>query len=150
MTYSLHKQAKNAHNDLYMYKNETNRVRYQPLTTPRVVLIFIIALHLCDLNNLHENQYPLRTAEPCEELTKPKKNNKYFWCFRFFRNKQTKKNQTKTKQTKQSKIFLDFSFKANQSKETKKQTKRNNENIFGIFVFLERSNKNQKESETMD
>ena len=47
----LHKQAKHAHNDEYMYQNETNRVHYQPLTTPRVVLIFIIALHLCDLNN---------------------------------------------------------------------------------------------------
>ena len=54
MTYTLHKQAKHAHNDEYMYKNETNRVRYQPLTTPQVVLIFIIALHLCDLNKKHE------------------------------------------------------------------------------------------------
>ena len=51
MTYTLHEQTKHAHNDEYMYKNETNRVCYQPLTTPQVVLIFIIALHLCDLNN---------------------------------------------------------------------------------------------------
>src|SRR3954463_11684760 len=126
MTYTLHEHTKHAHNDEYMYKNETNRVRYQPLTTPQVVLIFIIALHLCDLNNNMKPQNPLRTVEPCKELTKPKKKNKYFWCFRFFRNKQTKKKQTKAKQTKQSKIFLDIYFKANKSKETKKQTKRNN------------------------
>ena len=60
MTYTLHKQAKHAHNDEYMYKNETNRVRYQPLNTPRVVLIFIIALHLCDLNN---NMKPKSTED---------------------------------------------------------------------------------------
>src|SRR3954464_1953822 len=87
----------------------------------------------------HNDEYMLtRMAEPCKELTKPKKNNKYFWCFRFFRNKQTKKNKPNKKQTKQSKInkqskiFLDFCFKANQRKEAKKQTKRNNKNIFGI------------------
>src|SRR3954469_14304453 len=61
-------------------KMKTNRVRYQPLTTPQVVLIFIIALHLCDLNN-NMKYNPLTSAEPCKELTKPKNNNKYFWCF---------------------------------------------------------------------
>ena len=83
MTYTLHKQAKHAHNDEYMYKNETNRVRYQPLTTPRVVLIFIIALLLCDLNN---NMKPnsLRPAEPCKELHKTKEEQQIFLVFSIF------------------------------------------------------------------
>src|SRR3954464_4774463 len=84
-------------------KMKTNRVRYQPLTTSQVVLFFIIALHLCDLNN-NMKPNPLRTAEPCKELTKPKKNNTYFWCFRFF--KQANKAKTSKAKTNQAKKNL--------------------------------------------
>src|SRR3954469_10220604 len=84
---SIHKQHTPYRNILSMLtmmsickKMKTNRVRYQPLTTPQVVLIFIIALYLCDLNN-NMKYNPLTSAEPCKELTKPKNNNKYFWCF---------------------------------------------------------------------
>ena len=37
-TYTLHEQTKHAYSDEYMYKMKTNRVRYQPLTTPQVVI----------------------------------------------------------------------------------------------------------------
>src|SRR3954471_15084948 len=112
-------------------KMKTNRVCYQPLTTPQVVLILIIALHLCDLNN-NMKPNPLRTAEPDKELTKPKKNNKYFWCFRFFQTSKQSKN--KPNKAKSFWIFL----KANQNKETNQEKQ---QKYFGIFVFL----RNQKQ-----
>src|SRR3954466_10836514 len=108
MTYTFHKQAKHAHNDEYMYKNETNRVRYQPLTTPQVVLIFIIALHLCGLNN-NMKQTPLRTAEPCKELHKTKEEQQIFIVFSIFKASTQSKN-------KQRKIFLDFSLRQTKAK----------------------------------
>src|SRR3954467_9313225 len=102
MTYTLHKQAKHAHNDEYMYKNETNRVRYQPLTTPQVVLIFIIALHLCDLNN---NMKPKstedgRTLQRTHKASKQSKKQRKQNLFGFF----FKANQSlKGKETNQEK-----------------------------------------------
>src|SRR3954466_14591698 len=103
MTYTFHKQAKHAHNDEYMYKNETNRVRYQPLTTPQVVLIFIIALHLCDLNN---NMKPNSTKDDRTlQRTHKTKTTNIFGVFDFL--KQAKQSK-KTSKNKQSKIFLDF------------------------------------------
>jgi hypothetical protein len=68
-------------------------------------------------------------------FTKPEKNNKIFLGFLNF--------ETRTEgNSKQSKIFLDFSNnkpkignKANQDWKMKEQTKRNNRNIFGLFVF---------------
>jgi hypothetical protein len=48
---------------------------------------------------------------------------KYFWIFQISNQKQ------QVQQTKARKL--------------KRQTKRNNENIFGLFVFLESTNKNE-------
>ena len=64
-------------------KMKTNIVRYQPLTTPQVVLIFIIALHLCGLNN-NTKPNSLRTAEPCKELHKTKEEEQIFLVFSIF------------------------------------------------------------------
>jgi hypothetical protein len=89
------------------------------------------------------------------KFIKPKKNNKYFWVFKF-KNKNRRKQQTKqiifgffeyqTKNKKQSKP------KQTKTTKLKRQVKRNNGNIFGLFVFWKteiktRSNK-EKESET--
>jgi hypothetical protein len=62
--------------------------------------------------------------------------------------------------SKQSKIFLDFSNiklkmenKANHSWKTKRQTKRNNGNIFGLFVFWKveiRTRTTKKRKRNMD
>src|SRR3954466_14955401 len=108
MTYTFHKQAKHAHNDEYMYKNETNRVRYQPLTTPQVVLIFIIALHLCDLNN---NMKPNSTEDglTLQRTHKTKEEQQIFLVFSIFKTSKQSKN-------KQSKIFLDFSLRQSKAK----------------------------------
>src|SRR3954467_15166847 len=113
MTYTLHKQAKHAHNDEYMYKNETNRVRYQPLTTPQVVLIFIIALHLCDLNN---NMKPKSTEDgwTLQETHKTKEEEQIFLEFSIFQTSQQSKDKQSKNQPNKAKYFWFFSFKANQ------------------------------------
>ena len=119
---------------------KTNKVRCQPLTIPQVVLIFIISLHLCGLNN-NMKPNPLRTAEPCKELHKTKEEKQIFLVFSIFQRKHTKQKQTKQN-------LFGFFLRQTKPKKTKKQTKRNNKNIFGLFVFWESRNKNQKESET--
>src|SRR4051794_30034550 len=89
-------------------KMKTNRVCYQPLTTPQVVLIFIIALHLCDLNN---NMKP-NSTEDCRTLQRTSQNQRrttnIFGVFNFKASTQSK--------TKQSKIFLDFSLRQTKAK----------------------------------
>src|SRR4051812_4343517 len=72
-------------------KMKTNRVRYQPLTTPQVVLIFIIALHLCDLNN---NMKPKSTEDgwTLQRTHKTKEEQQIFLVFLIFFNRQTKQN----------------------------------------------------------
>jgi hypothetical protein len=68
-------------------------------------------------------------------FTKPKKNNKYFWVFELW-NKNGRKQQTKRN------IFGFFKIsnqkqqvKQTKARKLKRQTKRNNGNIFGLFVF---------------
>jgi hypothetical protein len=86
-------------------------------------------------------------------FTKPKKNNKYFWVFKF-------KHKNK-RNSKQSKIFLDFSeYEAEnrrqrkpKTRKLKRQTKRNNGNIFGLFVCWKaeiRTRTTKKKKQNMD
>ena len=94
MTYTLHKQAKHAHNDEYMYKNETNRVRYQPLTIPQVVLVFIIALHLCGLNN-NIKPNPTKDCWILQETHKTKEEQQIFLVFSIFKQEPEREEQAK-------------------------------------------------------
>jgi hypothetical protein len=76
-----------------------------------------------------------RETELCNKLYKTEEEQQIFFGFSIF--------ETRTKgNNNQSKIFLDFSnikpkiaSKANQSWRLKRQTKRINGNIFGLFVF---------------
>src|SRR3954471_1931310 len=77
-------------------KMKTNRVCYQPLTTPQVVLIFIIALHLCDMNN---NMKPNSTedGQTQQRTHKTKVEQQIFFVFPIFKASQTKQKQTNKK-----------------------------------------------------
>ena len=77
---------------------------------------------------------PLRMAEPCKELTKPRRTTNIFGVFNFFKESKQSKNKQKSKPNKAKSFWI---FLLRQTK-AKKQTKRNNENIFGIFVFFEK------------
>ena len=114
-------------------KMKTNRVHTSlspqlELSWPSLLLFTCVTWMIWN-----DNQAPIKsrkTVEPCSNFIKPKKNNRYFWCFRIG-------NKNKRKQAKKSKIFLDFRI-ANHNekmKQTKKQMKRNNRNVFGLFVF---------------
>src|SRR3954470_4618605 len=100
-------------------KMKTNRVRYQPLTTPQVFLIFIIALHLCDLNN---NMKPKSTEDgrTLQRTHKTREEQQIFLVFSIFQTSQQSKNKKRKNKPNKAKSFWIFSFKSNQSKETKK------------------------------
>ena len=116
-------------------KMKINRVCYQPLTTPQVVLIFIIALHLCGLNN---NMKP-NSTEDGWTLQRPSQNQRIttniFGVFDFFKANTQCKN-------KQRKIFLDFSFKANQRKETNQEKQR--KYFWYFWVFRKKQQKSKR------
>jgi hypothetical protein len=76
-----------------------------------------------------------RLLNSVANFTKLEKNNKYFWVFEFFKQEQKEISN----KAKYFWIFLNIKpkleGKSNQYYKIKKQTKRNNRNIFGLFVF---------------
>jgi hypothetical protein len=92
-----------------------------------------------------------RETELCNKLYKTEEEQQIFLVSNF---------ETRTEgNNKQSKIFLDFSNtkpkmrkkKQTKARKLKRQTKRNNGNIFGLFVFLKeeiRTRSTKKKSET--
>jgi hypothetical protein len=67
-------------------------------------------------------------------FTKPKKNNKYFWVFKFC-NKNGRKQQTKQNIFGFFKYQTEKKVRQTKARKLKRQTKRNNGNIFGLFMF---------------
>src|SRR4051812_40117328 len=91
-------------------KMKTNRVCYQPITTPQVVLIFIIALHLCDLNNniKPESTEDGLTLQRTHKTKEEEEEEQIFLVFTIFQTSQQSKNKQSKNKPNKAKSFWIF------------------------------------------
>ena len=122
-------------------KMKTNRVRYQPLTTPQVVIILIISLHLCGLNN---NMKP-NSTEDCwtlQQTHKTKEERQIFLVFLIFKNKNQKGRTSKAKSFWFFRIVqIKQKGKSKPRQKEAKRKQRETTEIFLVFCVLESKSK---------